>query len=281
MFAQSIGCVFLVLVGIWWILKYFEHQREILERERRIREFLDDEYDALVSAEAIFVDHGFGYFTNSQLVQWKNKYISLAQMFSKLNYSHLAINHPGRLTIEKVLKVWREADTKRLEYNEVFIQNELDVCSDMFDEIEGRKLDDQQRRAVVTDEDNTFVVAAAGSGKTTTLVGKVHYLMNRCEIPPEQILLISFTRKSAQTLAERLGIEEVQVLTFHKFGINVIEESTKKKLSLFEERQYSPLITRIFTDLCKNRDYVDELTCHFQDYLKPFMVRDEFRDQGE
>ena len=56
-------------------------------------------------------------------------------------------------------------------------------------------LDDDQRRVVLSDEDYTLVIAGAGAGKTTTVAAKVKYLVEKKNILPEQILVISFTTR--------------------------------------------------------------------------------------
>ena len=55
-------------------------------------------------------------------------------------------------------------------YNTEFVANEIMECQDFFDNIEGRKLDNQQRKAIVTDEDNNLIVAGAGSYHHTTMM---------------------------------------------------------------------------------------------------------------
>ena len=52
----------------------------------------------------------------------------------------------------------------------------------LFDKIEDNPLSIQQRKSIVTDEDSTLVVAGAGTGKTSTVVGKVSYLIKKNEI---------------------------------------------------------------------------------------------------
>ena len=45
------------------------------------------------------------------------------------------------------------------------------------------------------DPDNTLIVASAGSGKTSTIVGKVGYLLEKGLAKPSEILLLSFAKK--------------------------------------------------------------------------------------
>ncbi|MEI2826843.1 MAG: UvrD-helicase domain-containing protein [Dermatophilaceae bacterium] len=51
-----------------------------------------------------------------------------------------------------------------------------------------------------------LVVAGAGSGKTETMAGRVVWLVANGFVAPEHILGLTFTRKAAAELAERVGL---------------------------------------------------------------------------
>ncbi len=81
-------------------------------------------------------------------------------------------------------------------------------------------LNRQQLAAVTAGEGPSLVIAGAGSGKTRTLVYRVAYLIDS-GIDPSHILLLTFTRKSAQEMLNRAGeligvrSERVHGGTFH------------------------------------------------------------------
>ena len=87
--------------------------------------------------------------------------------------------------------------------NENYIRSESIKYDDLFSNIDGKSLDEQQRTAVITDEDRILVLAGAGSGKTLTIAAKVKYLCEIKKVDPTDILLISFTRKSAQEMTDK------------------------------------------------------------------------------
>ena len=113
--------------------------------------------------------------------------------------------------------------------NQNFIKNQLSSCAHYFDTVLTYPLDAQQREAIVSLEDNVLVISSAGSGKTMTTVGKVRYLIDIQRVPAEKILLITFTRKAAESLSERLGEKDLKCRTFHKLALDIIGEVTGEK----------------------------------------------------
>ena len=82
------------------------------------------------------------------------------------------------------------------------------------------ELNPQQLAAVEAIDGPALVIAGAGSGKTRTLVYRVARLID-LGIPPSSILLLTFTRKAAQEMLERVGVliglrsQQVSGGTFH------------------------------------------------------------------
>ena len=65
-------------------------------------------------------------------------------------------------------------------------------------------LDDEQIAAISAVHGHIQVVARAGSGKTTTLVNRVLFLLKHCHIAPTEILILAFNRKAALEVRRRL-----------------------------------------------------------------------------
>lgn len=114
----------------------------------------------------------------------------------------------------------------REERNREYKVRELELCDALLSDIDGGKsLDPQQRDAVVTDEYSNLVIAGAGSGKTSVVVGKVKYLVERWGVDPSEILVTSFTRASVDDLESRIkasGVEGVSARTFHALGLRAL-----------------------------------------------------------
>ncbi|MDQ3878482.1 MAG: ATP-dependent helicase, partial [Actinomycetota bacterium] len=67
-----------------------------------------------------------------------------------------------------------------------------------------KDLNDQQRKAATWGEGPLLIVAGAGSGKTKTLACRVACLLDR-GVPPERVMLLTFTRRAARELLTRAG----------------------------------------------------------------------------
>ena len=66
------------------------------------------------------------------------------------------------------------------------------------------ELNEQQLAAVTAPPGPSLVIAGAGSGKTRTLIYRVAYLLEQ-GIPPERILLLTFTNKAAREMMRRVA----------------------------------------------------------------------------
>ena len=90
-----------------------------------------------------------------------------------------------------------------------------------------RELNPQQLEAVTALPGPALVIAGAGSGKTRTLTYRVAYLLEQ-GIPPERILLLTFTNKAAHEMMRRVADllgQDLPALwggTFHSIGNRVL-----------------------------------------------------------
>ena len=85
----------------------------------------------------------------------------------------------------------------------------------------------QQLVAISKDVHTHLVLAGAGTGKTTTIVGLIKYLLKTGKYKQNEILVLSFTNASASEMKERISNETgypIDASTFHKLGMNMITE---------------------------------------------------------
>ena len=278
------------LVYYYWDKEQKRKRRELEEkliREEEARKILHDFFkvrlDKIKRAKeefAKYLTNENGYFSNYQLVVWNKQYSTLFTEIKDKTFEYIKLSNDEVGIIKSFINYSKNSASLRTEFNKQFIPYELKSYKDFFKKIEKHGLDKEQQIAVVTDDDNNIVIAGAGSGKTTTIVGKVNYVIDRYKIPPTEILLISFTNKSATTLAQRIDFEGVEAKTFHKFGKDVISEVEDKQPSIFDESQFKPLLTKYFKELIQNQNYLQKVTNYFTDFLKPEKPQDEFENQG-
>ena len=87
-----------------------------------------------------------------------------------------------------------------------------------------------QKSAAEAAERFVNVVAGPGTGKTTTLVHRVKFLIEKQNVDPSRILVLTFTNKAAFELVERLRIAGIQRAadiwagTFHAFGLEFLRK---------------------------------------------------------
>ncbi len=148
----------------------------------------------------------------------------------QINYFYKIYNEIKDLSIES---------SSIRNHNEQYISNQLITEKDYLDNILKKcdpliSLDKEQREVVLSNEDNTLVIAGAGAGKTTTVAAKVRYLVEKQNINPEKILVISFTNKAVEELRERINEclnIPCLISTFHSVGYSILkggEPFTKK-----------------------------------------------------
>ncbi len=90
-----------------------------------------------------------------------------------------------------------------------------------------KELNPQQREAVLAPDGPALVIAGAGSGKTRIVTYRVAHLLER-GIRPEEILLLTFTKKAAEEMLRRVGdlipadLSRLWGGTFHHVGNRVL-----------------------------------------------------------
>jgi DNA helicase-4 len=119
--------------------------------------------------------------------------------------------------------------------NQAFLARERIALREFFDTVEKSPLTEEQVEAVVTFDSRVRVIAAAGSGKTSTMIARAAYAIEKNIAAPGEILLLAFNKKAAEELAQRtsdrLGDRAmgVKASTFHAFGLTVIGQATGRK----------------------------------------------------
>ena len=91
-------------------------------------------------------------------------------------------------------------------------------------------LDPEQRAAAAVPSGPLLIIAGPGTGKTRTLTHRIAHLVTERGVPASQCLAITFTRRAAAELAERLEAlvgpqaQDLTVATFHSLGVRILRE---------------------------------------------------------
>lgn len=96
-------------------------------------------------------------------------------------------------------------------------------------------LDPDQLAAVTTDARRALVLAGAGSGKTRVLTERIAYLIEECHASPSEIVAVTFTRKAAAEMRERL----VKRIGRKAYGVTM---GTMHALALVQLRRFGELL---------------------------------------
>ena len=129
-----------------------------------------------------------------------------------------------------------------------------------------KKANTEQQKAIeCPQEQNTLLLAGAGTGKTFTLIARIAYLQNSCQVNPNQILCLTFTKAAATEMKTRLSKVNASVGfigTFHSFAYQNLKS---KGISL--------------ADILPN--FISTLKDSLLDRLQkayPYILVDEFQD---
>jgi len=110
-----------------------------------------------------------------------------------------------------------------------------------------------------------LVLAGPGSGKTTVIVNRILYLIRERQIPPENILVVTFTKDAALSMQNRFIKEAGEYLavnfgTFHSVFYHILRESNYfgSKNQLFSQSQKKSILLTILKEVLSRREnYVD------------------------
>lgn len=181
-------------------------------------------------------------------------------------------------SFKKLIEKYKNIDDIIKNHNDKFIANHLIKDKDYLDKIleaddPNILLDDEQRKVVLSDEDYTLVIAGAGAGKTTTIEAKVKYLVDKQNIDPSRILIVSFTKKATNELKDRfvkLNIP-VEIATFHSIGNTIIKKNESVRHKIVTNGFMFDSIKEYLTNKLDDEYFIKKILLFFASYLNmPF-----------
>ncbi len=136
---------------------------------------------------------------------------------------------------------------------------------------------ENQQEAITTNDTHLRIIACAGSGKTTTVAGKVAYLLdpkNGFDVKPENIIAFTYTEKAAGELKNKIlnnvgqyrGMANMYIGTIHGWCLKSLQENEYKyqsfsvlddiKLKLFVDKHYDVIGMKDVTKLSNTSIYL-------------------------
>lgn len=192
--------------------------------------------------------------------------------------------------------------------NEQFVREEWKLWKPFFEKCEKTELSEEQGRAAIVWEDATLLVAAAGSGKTSSVVGKVAYLLAKGLAAPGEILCLAFNSGAASEIEARLRerltfilsdacqIDErfkvnlrqvlseggdVAAMTFHKFGLSIIRQVEGRDPRVVQGSTRSRLLADAIEDCKKDPRFFDKWWLYQAVYRFALPSNSRFQNQEE
>lgn len=129
-------------------------------------------------------------------------------------------------------------------------------------------LNEEQQKAVTFSGKHALVIAGAGTGKTRTIIHRAVYLISQ-GVRPDKILILSFTRKSANEIVERIkkfqdtgSTLNLSGQTFHSWCSQIIKNNPQVfeqyDYTLLDSEDVDSLFKLLFTQKYKNNKTVDQ-----------------------
>ena len=135
--------------------------------------------------------------------------------------------------------------------NELLNIEQLIVKSDHEEIMETLTLNEQQLQVINSKDIYTLVIACPGSGKTHTLISMYIKLIVEDKINPDNVLLITFTKKAGQEMSGRLSSIvptklPAYVGSLHGLSYRVLQEYKNINYTVLDEKESKDMIK----DLC-------------------------------
>ncbi|HHY1436947.1 TPA: ATP-dependent helicase [Campylobacter jejuni] len=113
------------------------------------------------------------------------------------------------------------------------------------------KLNNEQYLAATADFGHNLVIASAGTGKTSTIVARISYLLSK-GVAPQKIMLLTFTNKASKEMIGRLGkffdkniTSKILAGTFHSTAYTLLRNADKN-ITLKQASELKTLLKSVY-----------------------------------
>ena len=262
-----------------------KRKEKIEERDEKCEQLLNDFDTAIVELDSFF-KHKVDYIEVDQAHRVRNKWSDLLRETTPQE-----LNPLRRAPLFRELISGRDEFISKLdslpqrirEHNNRVEKKKIQAVYDLIGDVEGGRLDQQQMQCIVKKATNHLVIAGAGTGKTTTIVGKIKYLLKVNLCKPEDILVLSFTNASAAEMKERINKEtgeNIDASTFHKLGLTIIAE-VNRVMPKISQLSLSRFVKEKLNDYLRQPKYLYTLVSYLQKHKIAIKSEFEFSDEAD
>lgn len=211
-----------------FIQKMFAKHKERVKVRNEACDNLIAQVDTAIQEINLLFSDSHSFVDPGKEIEWSNHNASLIADMNIINIQKFKKAKQYKRLLEKQAELYQNANSLKQKisvHNDRVADTKIQNAYNLIGNVEGRKLDKQQMTCIVKDAHNHLVIAGAGTGKTTTVVGKIKFLLKTGKYKPEDILVLSFTNASASEMSQRINQEtgcNIDASTFHKLGLNII-----------------------------------------------------------
>jgi len=230
----SFCLLLLIIVGVFLLIQKWLRRKPLKLRLLAIRGQVQQAnfaFEQLTNFE--------NYFANRDEKLFSNSYQEIRRLV-KSGFDKIGLPPSYVEELKLFLNNFDHSGMLRRQYNDEFVVKESEKYAEFFNKLESYPLSKDQVEAIVRDEDNNLVIAGAGTGKTTTISGKVAYVLEKKLALPEELLVISFTKNAVREMYDRCmrfcehipAAQDLEVRTFNSYGFLVSRSCSSREILL-------------------------------------------------
>lgn len=153
-----------------------------------------------------------------------------------------------------------------------------------------RILTDDQHAGIEHGEGPCMVIAGPGTGKTAILTRRILHLVKYMNVPPEQILAVTFSNRAAREMRIRLErimpVRDLTISTFHAFGLGILRDhcavfGRREDFSIVDDDDIREIIAAIVKDERKINAVIRGIEAHKQGARIDADIKHVFKQYNE
>ena len=256
-------------------VNYFDSKIQLVVNQSKIIYALQ-EYQSLQNADC--------YINQKKIDSWFEEFQDIQTLIKSASNN----DYPYTDLEKEFINIFENFLDNINKKNSLFIKLEKELFKTLFDGLEENPLTENQRDAIINDNDSSLIVAGAGTGKTSTVMGKIAYLLKRKIVNEEEILALAYGKDAAKEMRDRLNEllnADVQISTFHSLGLKIVQEMEGVKIKISDSaihpRQFNALISKLLNEIFNDSDY-SSLTLNFISFHRyPAKYLEDFNSNAD